>query len=296
MKLGLGTVQFGLDYGVSNKKGKTPPEEAYDILEAAHRLGIRVLDTAALYGSSEETLGHCLLPHHNFSIITKTPQFSSPTLAPFDAKLLVDTFHQSLTRMRQKSIYGLLIHQADDLLKDNGHLLAETMVRLKQSGFVEKIGVSVYTGAQIDRILELYPVDIIQLPLNILDQRLLLSGHLSKLKKSGIEIHARSVFLQGLLLMNPAHLPEYFSPVKKHLEHFQLSMRRIGISPKQAALQFVMGIKEIDTVLCGVNNRAQLLELSNLARLPSEPLVPERFSISDDTILNPSKWRIDTHS
>lgn len=292
MKLGLGTAQFGLDYGISNKTGKTEPEEVCAILEVAHQQGIRLLDTAASYGISEEIIGQSLRSHHQFKIVTKTPSFPSTLITSQEAKQLEHAFGRSLSRMKQTSLYGLLIHQADDLLKHNGALLMETMFRLKQRGLVEKIGVSVYTSGQIDRILEQYAIDLIQLPVNVLDQRLLQSGHLSKLKQAGIEIHARSVFLQGLLLMDTGTLPDYFHHAKTHLEHFRQFAQKMGISPKQAALQFAMGIKEIDVVLCGVNNRFQLNECLNCARQPMRPINMERFALSDDSILNPSKWTI----
>ena len=101
------------------------------------------------------------------------------------------------------NVYGLLAHHADDLLVPGGRRVFEEMQRLLEEGLVRKIGVSVYSGQQIDSILELYTPDIVQLPLNLFDQRLLESGHLEKLKRRGVEIHARSVFLQGLLLIEP---------------------------------------------------------------------------------------------
>ncbi|KKM12355.1 aryl-alcohol dehydrogenase [Clostridiales bacterium PH28_bin88] len=292
MKLGIGAVQFGLDYGISNQEGKTSPEEVVKILDVAAENGVRVIDTAAVYGTSEEVLGQTLPLNHRFAIITKTPKFSKTYITYDDAGLLENTFHQSLTKMRQPSVYGLLIHHPDDLLVENGHFLMERMLEFKRRGLVEKVGVSVYTGKQIDQILEKYPIDLVQLPINILDQRLLLSGHLFNLKKAGIEIHARSVFLQGLLLMDPDALPAYFDSVKVHLKHYYYEIRQQGFSALQAAFGFVMGLNEIDVVLCGINNHQQLQEICFQLKKPIKSEYFTRFAISDVTILDPSLWRI----
>lgn len=288
MKLGLGTVQFGLDYGISNSEGVTPIEEVREILAVAKRNSIRVIDTAAMYGSSEEVLGKTLPAGNNFDIVTKTPRFDGNMENKAD--LLKQTFQRSLKNMNRTSVYGLLIHHADDLLGNGGNLLIGKMKELKEEGTVKKIGVSVYTAAQIDMILDRFDIDIIQLPINVLDQHLLNSGHLTRLKKAGIEIHARSAFLQGLLLMEPAALPSYFDSIKPHLKQYRDSLLQYRLTPLQAALGFVAGINEVDVVVCGVNNHLQLEELcGNLMSI--EPSMFSSFAIYDEDILNPSKWK-----
>lgn len=284
VKLGIGTVQFGLDYGISNKKGKTQPDEVRKILLAASENGIQFLDTAHGYGSSEEVLGKSLQRGHGFSIVTKTPP------SPETADSVEKSFFQSLSRLSQQSVYGLLAHHAEDLLLPGGELVFQAMQNLKQRRLAEKIGVSVYTADEIDRVLERYPIDLIQVPVNLLDQRLLRSGHLERLKKAGIEIHARSVFLQGLLLMDPAELPGFFNAAKPVLARFREAARRSGMTLLQAAIHYVMGIPEIDVVLCGVNNHLQLKEICGCLdqRLAIE--MPEDFSIHDGKILNPAHW------
>ncbi len=290
MKLGIGTVQFGLDYGISNKEGKTPPDEVVRILEIAKENCIRIIDTAALYGSSEEALGEVLPQGHSFDIVTKTPKFSE-SISETDVLLLEETYHQSLQKLKQSSLYGLLFHNADDLLASKGYLLWDKMMELKSRGLVRKIGVSVYTGAQIDKILEKYAIDLIQIPLNILDQRLLRAGYLEKLKRAGVEIHVRSVFLQGLLLMDPETLPPYFNSVKEHLRKYHLYLREKNLTPLQSALGFVLGIKEVDAVICGVNNYVQLLELCSAAKSSAIENF-DRFALSDEAILNPAQWKM----
>lgn len=290
MKIGLGTVQFGLDYGVSNKGGKTPLEEVQRIIEAAAQNNVRVIDTAALYGTSEDSLGMALSAKHAFDIVTKTIKFSKATIEDEDALALKDGFARSLSRLKAKSVYGLMMHDADDLFKDGGGRLYEKMVELKEAGLVKKIGASVYTANQIDRLLSEFSIDLVQLPVNVLDQRLIRSGHLAKLRSAGVEVHGRSAFLQGLLLMDPDGLAPFFEPIKEHLRLYHGFLKQEQISPVDGAIGFVTGIDDIDTVVCGVETRDQLLDILK-ARPLSSPAF-DRFAISDELMLNPAKWTI----
>lgn len=297
MKIGLGTAQFGLTYGITNREGQTPPEEVKRILAAAAKNGICFLDTAPLYGTSEEVLGRVLASsNHPFSIVTKTPRYLKKYLTPDDAQILEDTFHDSLAKMKQSSVYGLLIHHTEDLLAENGQLLIERMITLKKRGLVKKIGISVYNSRQIDAVLERYTIDLIQLPINVLDQRLLNSGHLKKLKKAGIEIHARSVFLQGILLTDPENLPGYFDSVKKHLQNYHRVRRQYGLSAIQTAIGFIAKQSYIDAFIFGITNRQQLEEIcSAWYTLPEvdneiDKFPYASFAVQDLSILNPSLW------
>lgn len=290
MKLGLGTAQFGIDYGISNQDGKTSLDEIEKILDVAMHNGISIIDTAAMYGTSEEALGKTSSDSFKFKIVTKTPRFTSSAITSDDVQRLEDSFFQSLQKMKHASIYGLLIHNADDLLNKNADLLFAKMSELKQKGLVEKIGVSVYTALQVDKILGKFQIDIIQLPINVFDQRLLISGHLSKLKKRGVEIHARSAFLQGLLLMSPEALPPFFDSMREHLENYHRTVHQHGLTPVRAALGFLIGIPDIDFIICGVNNHTQLKEICTEA-VPVESMDFSSFALSDESILNPSNWR-----
>ena len=242
IKIGVGTVQFGLDYGISNASGRTPVAEARRILDLADRKGIRVLDTAALYGQSEEVLGQNLPEGHTFAIVTKTPKFDPSRGAHEEAERLEAVFRQSLRRLRQPCIDGLLIHRATDLLTNGGKQLFDSMVSLRERGLVRKIGASVYSAVEIEELLSRYRLDLMQVPVSILDQRLIQGGHLSSLKKAGVEVHARSVFLQGLLLMQPDSLPAHFAGVRGLLRGYFAAIARQGLTPLQAALGFVLKV------------------------------------------------------
>ena len=293
MKLGLGTVQFGLDYGISNKHGMTPINQVKEILAHAHESGIRVLDTAMLYGKSEEVLGVSLSPSHSFDIVTKTLQFKKPQINQNDAKKLTEGFEASLTKLGRQSVYGLLIHHADDLLAKGGEYLMEAMLSLKASGAVKKIGVSVYDSNQVEQILEKYSIDLVQLPINVFDQRLLINGNLKALKNAGIEIHARSIFLQGLLLMPVEQMPDFFSPIKPLAASYNKLLSTHDITPLQGALSFAQQCEEIDSVILGVSSINELTEIIAAWSSVSEQKIDfSHYACTDSRMINPAQWNM----
>lgn len=292
MKLGLGTAQFGMDYGVSNKQGQTPPHEVENILALADETGIDVLDTAAVYGNSESVLGKTLPANHHFRIITKSPVFKSDKINASHADTLISVFNRSLENLRQDSLYALLIHDADDLLAPGGELLIEAMRKLVASGLVKRIGVSVYTANQLERLLELFTPDVVQIPINPFDQRLIVSGHLEKLKNLGVEIHARSIFLQGLLLMELGAIPSYFHRFRDHLERYGRFVVAHGLSRIQAPFLFARQLA-LDIVLIGVCSATELKQ--NVAAFESPANLKLDFSplgCTDDGLVNSSKWQV----
>jgi aryl-alcohol dehydrogenase-like predicted oxidoreductase len=165
------------------------------------------------------------------------------------------------------------------------------MQDLQHEGRVEKIGVSVYTGDDIDRILERFEPSLVQLPISIVDQRLLQSAHLAKLKKRGVEIHARSVFLQGLLLMNREDRPAYFRQFDRELASYNRFLDTNAITPLEAALSFVREVEEIDVALVGVTSRAQL-EACLTALRAARPAKADfsRVACNNERLLNPASW------
>lgn len=287
--LGLGTVQWGLRYGVANAAGKTPSDEVDAIVRHARRLGIRVLDTATQYGDAESVLGRSDLS--GFDIVTKTPSFRSEAINAQQVAELVGAFQGSLGRLGRSHVHGLLLHHADDLLAQGGYELVAAMDALKASGRVRCIGVSVYDGQQLDAVLKLFRPDIVQLPLSVLDQRLLRSGHIDRLKKAGIEIHVRSVFLQGLLLMPLADVPPYFDPIRSLLMAWHDAASAQGATVGQAALAFVRDISGVDVVLVGVENRAQLVschsDFTAISHFDASGL-----ACDDPRFVNPAQWAL----
>lgn len=288
-KLGLGTVQWGLPYGVSNKKGQTSEKEVGLILNEARHYGINLLDTASLYGTAEAVLGKNNLD--DFRIITKTPSFNKISSSEKKNDALFNTFQRSLKDLSVNKVYGLLIHHANDILTNNGNQLIDAMRTLQSNGQIEKLGISIYDEQQLDAVLEKFKPDIVQLPLNILDQRLLISGHISNLKSLGVEIHVRSVFLQGLLLTPIEQLHDYFNPIRDHLIKYHQAACEQGFSLTQAALSYVRDIAEIDRVLIGIENLEQLQKcvqgFSTNKTFDTSGLV-----CGNSDFINPSSWKL----
>ncbi len=292
MNLGLGTVQFGMDYGISNKTGQTNEENVQTILNLAAKRGIKVLDTAPLYGRSEAVIGNVLATsQHEFRVVTKTSKIEKKQISRSDVKEVVNTFHQSLEKLQQKNVYGLLFHHTHDLLSSGSDHLYDEIAKLKHEGTINKIGISVYNEEEIDRVLDQYSIDLVQLPLNLFDQRFLRNGTLKKLKDLNIEIHVRSLFLQGLMLMKIEEMPAYFQPIIPHLMKYHAFLASRQLTPLDAALGFISGLKDVDIVICGVNNLIQLTELLTPRKTFDAELF-EELQLFDENYINPSKWKL----
>lgn len=287
-KLGLGTVQWGVNYGISNQVGKTDPDEVREILSAAQRAGVRLLDTASLYGEAESVLGANRL--ESFKIITKTPRYATRCIDEQHVEQMFDTFNRSLKKLAVDSVDGLLVHHAQDILVDGGERLVSGMERLKEQGKVSKIGVSIYDGEQLEGLLRKFTPDLIQLPLNVFDQRLIHSGWLQHLHDKGVEIHVRSVFLQGLLLMPLEDIPNYFEPIRPLLARWHAATREQGISLVQAALAFVRDLSAVARVLVGVESVSQFQACLHDFLTPSS-FDAAGLACDDPAFMNPVLWR-----
>jgi len=296
LKLGIGTAQFGLDYGISNTSGKTSLKEVQSILKVATENGVDVLDTAYSYGDSESVIGRCLPEQNKFRIIIKTPFFKKSRYTAADGNTIKSAFYESLERLRLSSVAGLLIHHADDALAEGSEFLYDAMHELKSKGLVEKIGFSVYSGEQIGKLLDLYDFEMIQVPVNVLDQRLIKGGELKKLRNKGIEVHARSIFLQGLLLMEPDNLHSFFDPIKPVINKYKDFIISRGLTPVEGAINFIASMPEIDYIIVGVNTAVQLrANLDSFKRSLENRMALENFSmfsLEDSRYIDPSLWKL----
>lgn len=291
MRLGLGTAQFGLDYGVTNAGGKVSDDDIASILQFARSHDVEIIDTAAAYGTSEEVLGRYLHNKDVFKIVTKISSIKRGVITQRDAQSVREQFMLSLARLRQQKLYGLLVHSAQDLLADNSEVLMAELTKLKREGYVEKIGVSVYSGTEIDEITSRHKIDLIQVPINVFDQRLVASGHLKQLKDLRVEIHARSVFLQGLLLLKPSQLPAKFEKLRKPLEKYCGCLATYGLSQLEGALAFLKQLRMIDCLIVGVLSVTHLAEVCAAMKAPlSDQLKFSRFAVADSAILDPTTW------
>lgn len=248
-RIGLGTAQFGMAYGVTNKQGKLGAQEVAAILECAREKGISFLDTAPAYGNSEELLG--ILPEaSHFSIGTKTPvSLSSP-------EDILRGLEYSLKKLSRSSVQVLLVHHADILLGEEGDLYWQALERCKAQGLVRKIGVSLYDVPETVALVERYSPEVVQIPLNPLDQRFLREGVIQNLSQKGIEIHVRSAFLQGTLLTPLEELPA-FLPQEPFVRWYSFCKEH-ALTTIKATLGFALGISEISNVICGVTSEREL--------------------------------------
>ena len=274
MKLGLGTVQFGQAYGVSNARGQVSQNEVRAILARAAASGIRVLDTAANYGEAEAVLAR--QDTAPFRIVTKTVSAKNG----IDA--VVARARQSARTLKADT---LLVHAAADLQDD---ALWPALQQLKAEGAFKRIGISVYAADDPGALAERFRPDVMQLPVSMLDQRLIKDGTLARLKAVDVEIHARSIFLQGLLFLDT--LPEKLRPAAPALAAIKTRIAAAGSAPLAAALGFVLSRPEIDVALVGVTRPAELQEIVATAALPLPALDWPALALDDETALTPSRW------
>ena len=286
-KIALGTVQFGIDYGISSIDGQVQPKEVEGILNYAYVKGINLLDTALAYGDSEQVLGKINV--NNFKIITKTRHFDNSEITSNDLELLDQDFSRSLDNLKKDSVYGVLVHNADDLLKPGSDKIFEKLQELKQAGKIKKIGVSIYDHNQLQSILESFDIDLVQLPFNIIDRRLIDSGVLARLQNRGIEVHARSVFLQGLLLMNKKDMPDKFKRWSALWKIWYEWLNDNQITALEATIRHATSMSEISKVLVGVDTKEQLKQIIT-ASDGILPNIPTELYTNDVNLLNPSNW------
>ena len=260
-KIALGTVQFGMNYGISNTTGQVSSDEIANILDYCKSNGIDTLDTAQGYGESEKVLSKFDLS--SFKVITKLIG---------NARL-----ETSLENLKLQSVYGLMFHRENECNDETWKLFES----YKSQGLVKKIGVSVYTPKTLESLIEQYPVEIVQFPMNILDQSFI--PLLPKLKEKNIEVHTRSTFLQGLLLMD--QIPDYFNPVKEKIE----SVPRPRL---EHTLNFGKQQRNVDKMILGVT---RLQDLQEIVEAYSKDIAETDYSqyvITDEKYINPSMWQV----
>ena len=286
-KLVLGTVQWGMNYGIAGR-GQPGPSEVSDILATARRAGITVLDTAHAYGSAEEVIGAQTTA--GLQIVTKTLPVRAPRIESSDIAAVEAALEDSFARLRQTSVYAVLVHDAGNLLAPGADNLWKLLERYRDAGRIERIGVSVYDPAQCRAIGAAFPLDIVQLPFNIYDQRFRESGVLSELKARAVEVHTRSAFLQGLLLMPPAGLPGHFDGIRGHHALLHDWFQAHGMSALAGCLRFCLQETHIDRVVVGCETAAQLGEILDAAATPAPSMLQIPFALTDPNIIEPSRW------
>ncbi len=263
-KLCLGTAQLGMPYGISNVTGQPSLEESRAILQLAFENGITTFDTAPAYGESEKVLGRCLQELGvRGKFVSKVSRLDWRKSQAEMAAHINSSLHSSLENLRVDSLSGCLFHHFDDMEKENGAAL-EILLSIKNSGLVESIGASVYTPAEAEACLMNPHCEVIQVPFNLADQRLLAIDFFRRAKERGKTVFVRSVFLQGLFFRPtlPSELQD-FEPFRRRLENIA---REEGISLNELALRFALSFKDIDSVIVGVETADQLRQNLDILR------------------------------
>lgn len=286
-KICLGTVQFGLDYGIANKSGKIPENEVFEILKYANKVGVEILDTSMAYGDSEKIIGEFIKEKKSFNVISKV-LFNSEFNDLNGIRLkLIDSLH----RLNLSELYGYLIHRFDDFL--NHKQIWNALESVKVEGLASKIGFSLYRPEELELLLDReIKFDIVQIPFSILDRRF--EKYFKILKDKNVEIHARSVFLQGLVFLKPEQLPNKLQGAIASLGLLGRIAKKNNLSISAICLNNVLSNTYIDKVVIGVDSLNQFK--NNIVDVEQLNVVVDIVddlrdcAILDEQILLPNKW------
>lgn len=281
-KIVLGTVQFGVNYGINNTSGQVTLEEVCKILEIAEKAGIQTLDTSSGYGASEAVLGKSLKQTKtSFKIVSKYPRCEADVRT---------TFEKSIANLCVGSLYGYLVHHFDFYLERPE--IFEEMISLKNEGKIQKVGFSLYTVDQLQYLLDHdVKFDLLQFPYNIFDRQF--EPYMQMLVDRGVEIHTRSAFLQGLFFKDTNTLPSKLVPLKPYLDNLHQYCQDNNISVEELAFGYVLANENVKGALIGVDNHSQLEANIHVAEkhLRKEDLdYIKSIDIKEKELLNPVNW------
>lgn len=285
-RLALGTVQFGLTYGIANREGQVSQPVAAAMIKLAATAGIDTIDTAIGYGNSEDCLGS--IGVSGFKVVTKLPALP---VVPTDVRSWVRTqLASSLERLGTRKAYGLLLHRPMELLGEFGRPLFDALCELRQEGLVQKIGVSIYSPAELLVLMDHFVFDLVQAPFNLVDRRLYKSGCLQRLKQSGVEVHVRSTFLQGLLLMPRQQVPEKFSRWGSLWDRWQQWQQQNEVTALEACLACTLAYPEIDRVVIGADSLEHMQQIVAAANRSTAIDDLPLLASEDEQLINPANW------
>jgi aryl-alcohol dehydrogenase-like predicted oxidoreductase len=287
VRLALGTAQFGSAYGIGNRHGPVSDNEAADIVRYARDRGMDTLDTAVAYGDSESRLGE--IGVETWRIVSKLPA------VPDDCRDVTGwaraTARESLQRLRVKRLDGLLLHRPRQLLEQRGEHIYLALQQLRREGLTRGIGISIYDPAELDELPGGYQFDLVQAPFNVIDRRLADSGWLARLYRRGVEIHVRSVFLQGVLLLGTEERPAWFARWDALWTAWDQWLGETDVRALQACLGFVLSFPEISRVIVGVDRLEHIESIMGAVETPV-PQPPCEVQSNDADLINPSRWAV----
>lgn len=298
-ELMLGTVQLGMNYGISNRKGQPSPEEGMTILQEAVNAGINTLDTARSYGSSEEIIGKFLAERSVESTVNVITKFSlHPEIKTLEKawQAVRESVLTSISVLGVPKLNGCLFHRSSkNDLDIAGQFLPEIFSRLKECELVDLVGFSAFFPNDLEYVATVPQIDLIQVPFNLFDQRILRNDLLSKVRDGGKLIIARSVFLQGLFFMEDARLPESLRTAIPYLQRLRDFCHLNNITIGTLVLSFVRDHPDIDCMVIGVENVNQMQELHGLFSSPRLTALQmndlmNEFFIENELVLTPALW------
>tara|TARA_B100000401_G_C52798060_1_gene717026 strand:- start:91 stop:990 length:900 start_codon:yes stop_codon:yes gene_type:complete len=292
-KLCIGTAQFGTDYGITNLVGRIQIEEVKEILKLMRKNDINLIDTARSYGDSEKIIGKIIDKNDDFfKIITKiSPYFTKELSNRNQFNEWTKLFEDSLARLNKNMIEGILIH-SNKINLNQRLILMDWLLELKNRGKVKKIGWSIYEEKDLESI-NLKNIDLVQLPFSFYDQRLMASGFLKKLYEEGIEVHARSIFLQGLILTNYSNWPKWVDSRDNELHKvMQKNISSIGSTPIEMAISYVKACPYVDALVFGFTSTRELLEIIKVFNNQSKFISTNNFCNINfsSKLLDPRLW------
>ncbi len=283
MRLVLGSVQFGMNYGILKNK-KINFKELKRIKDLSVKSKIRYIDTAPSYGNSQNVIAKSNLNSLNIITKIKLPNNKNINIE----KWIYEEIVKSLRKLKTNKLYALLIHNYEDLLGNRGKDYLFFLKQLKKKKIISKLGLSIYSPEEIKKIWKFWKPDIIQVPFNVIDNRILDSKWLDTLKRFNIKIFARSIFLQGLLL-NRSYNLKLSKAHKAVLDRFKNWCFKNNISTIKGCLHFVRQYKKIDYLIIGFNNYKHLKEIIDCYK-ESKFRVPKIFSCNDLNLIDPRRW------
>ena len=281
----MGTANFGLEYGISNYGSKKDPSDVKSILDCASSYGILHLDTAPVYGNSETLIGSFWNDGNPLNVMSKLARIDCQ-----DKESIIDSVSKSRIYTRQEKLWSLLLHNSEVIFDPEYSHVRETLLELLETGQVSNIGVSVYSEEELLKAKDFFPeLNHFQIPENLCDRRKFNSSQLKTLSEQGNEIYVRSIFLQGLLLMNPKELPDNLQTAGGTLEEFQAHCLRQNISLVEACVIYANSISWSSGLVVGVDSKEQLLEVINSLKSITT-LDYDSFPVFEDWVLDPRNW------
>lgn len=270
---------------MANTRGRVPADEVAAILEVGRAAGCDTLDTAVAYGDAEQVLGDVGVS--GWRIVTKLP--AVPNEESDVAGWVYRTVRSSLSRLRVPALHAVLLHRPQQLLDARGAAIAEGLSRVRDDGLTTRIGVSVTTAPEISEYADRLPLSLVQVPFNLFDRRLLQENRLAGLAADGIEVHVRSIFLQGLLLMPDARRPPAFDRWADYLRQFDAWLQAHEVTAVEACVREALSHAAIERVVVGVDSLAQWREVAAASIGPPPPRL-SAFDHPDPELISPLAW------